>query len=404
MKPTARNALPILIVLPLMPGCDRGGEPARPVTPATPTVTVTEVVRRSVPRTARYIATTEAAKSVTVRARVEGFLDERLFTEGDLVAEGDLLYRIDPSPLEAALRAAEADLATNQAALTRAQAELTRFEALLAKRDLSQETYDSALAAEKEAKARVASSQAAVDQATLNLGYASIAAPLGGRIGESRVDVGNLVGPAENAELATIVQLDPIHVGFRPGGDDIDAITIRQRQAPVPVTVTLPDGSIPPHRGTIDFIDNRADPASGTLKMRAVIPNPDGLLLPGRHARVEVDLGEQPDALLVPQRALVQNQGGFLVYVVDDAGKVQERQVEAGPAVGALRLVESGVRAGERVVVDGVQQVRTGSVVKTRPAATPGADTGAEPSSVAPAAGRKTDTEAGDATPAKPAS
>lgn len=214
--------------------------------------------------------------------------------------------------------------------------------------------------------------------ATLNLGYASIAAPLGGRVGESRVDVGNLVGPAENAELATIVQLDPIHVDFRPGGDDIEAITIRQRQAPVPVT--LPDGGIPPHRGTIGFIDNRADPASGTLKMRAVIPNPDGMLLPGRHARVEVDLGEQPDAMLVPQRALVQNQGGFLVYVVDDAGKVQERRGEAGPAVGALRLVESGVRAGERVVVDGVQQVRTRSVVKTRPAATAGADTGSEPS------------------------
>lgn len=355
----------------LLAGCERDASPTAPSQPATPAVTVTEVVRRSVPHTAEYTASLEAVQQVTLRARVEGFLEERLFTEGDLVQQGDVLYRIDPSQLQADLNAAEGRLADDEAALTKAQTDLARYGNLADKGDVSKETYDKALAEEQEAKAQVAESQAAVEQAKLNLGYSEISAPLSGRIGATAVDVGNLVGPNENAELATIVQLDPIHVTFHPGGADMDAIAARQAQAPVAVTVNLPDGDLPPHQGKIDFIGNRVDAATGTLAMRAVIPNPDGLLLPGRFARVTLDLGEQPDALLVPQRSLVENQGGFLLYVVGADGKVQERSVDVGGIVGALRVVTSGVEAGERVVVDGVQQVQAGQAVTTRPAALP---------------------------------
>ncbi len=365
------SGLGTLLALSLAGGCEHGHESGSAPAPATPTVTVTEVIARGLPRTSEHIGATEAVNSVTVRARVEGFLQDRLFTEGDLVAKGDLLYRIDPSVLEADLRVAQSDLATNQAAQDKALAEIKRYERLLAKGDVSREAYDTVLAAEKEARARAASSTAAKDRAQLNLEYASIQAPIAGRIGATRVNIGNLVGPNENSQLATIVQIDPIYVIFRPGGAEIDAITARQRDAPVAVSVTLPHADGPSHQGRIDFIDNRVDPATGTLKMRALIPNPDGTLLPGRFARVTVDLGEQPDALLVPQKALVQNQGGFLAYVVGSDGRVQERKVSVGETAGPLRVVLSGLKAGERVVVEGVQLVSDGTLVKSRPAEPP---------------------------------
>ncbi len=369
---SAAGLLSTVAALLMLTGCGRDAADA-PSTPATPTVTVTEVVSRSVTDTAEFTAALEPVQSVTLRARVEGFLKARLFTEGDLVQAGDVLYRIDPAELQAALDAAEGQLADDKAALAKAQADLSRYENLLRRGDVSQETYDTALADAQEAKAQVAASQAAVEQAKLNLSYAEITAPLSGRIGATRVNVGNLVGPDENAELATIVQLDPIYVAFHPGGADMDVIAKRQHEAPVAVSVALPEGEVPPHAGKIDFIDNRVDPATGTLAMRAVIPNPDGLLRPGRFARVTVDLGERPDALLVPLRSLVENQGGFLVYVVGADDKVQERRVEVGEIVGQLRVMESGVEAGDRVVVDGVQQVQGGMAVKTKPARLPAA-------------------------------
>lgn len=347
-------------------GCDRGQE-ASPAPSAPPPVTVAEVLSRTVPRQAEFIATTEAIRSVTLRARVQGFLKQRLFTEGATVKEGDPLYLIDPPQYEADLRVAQGDLATKQAALAQVQADLARYEKLRRKKDIADDTYDAALAREKEAKAAAASSQAAVDQAQLNLDYTQISAPLAGRIGDTKVDVGNLVGTDEDTELATIVQLDPIYVIFRPGGADMDAILARQRATPVKVTVTLSDGETAPHVGEIDFIDNQVDPATGTLKMRAVIANPDAVLLPGRFARVRIDLGSQPDTLLVPQRALVENQGGFLLYVVDDDNKVQVRNVTAGAVQGSLRVVESGVRAGERVIVGGVQLAEAGMEVAPKP-------------------------------------
>ncbi len=373
----ARLAGALAAALLAITGCE-GRQQNAPLSPATPRVSVTEVVSKSVARTAELTAAIEAVRRVTLRARVEGFLTKRHFTEGDLVAEGDLLYEIDPAQFEADLRQAEGELATNRAALVKAQADLKRYATLVAKGDVSQETYDAALATEREAKADVAASLAAVDQARLNLGYAKVAAPLAGRIGATQVNVGNLVGPNENAELATIVQQDPVYVVFQPGGAEADAIAIAQRKSAVTVSLTLPDSDIEPRQGKIDFIDNQIDQATGRLKMRAVIPNPDGLLLPGRFARVQVDLGSRPDTLLVPQRALVQNQGGFLVYVVGDDGKVQQRQVSVGEVVGHQRVLESGVAAGEQVIVDGVQHVKAGQTVKVEAAG--GAPSGAKES------------------------
>ncbi|MGB5833399.1 MAG: efflux RND transporter periplasmic adaptor subunit [Thiohalocapsa sp.] len=364
-------------------GCERGQEtPSGPSAP--PTVKVAEVLSQTVSREAEFIGSTEAIRSVTLRARVQGFLKRRLFTEGATVKESDLLYVIDPSQYEADLRVAQGDLATKQAALVQVQADLARYEKLRLKKDVAEDTYDAAVAKEKETKAAAESGQAAVDQAQLNLDYTRITTPLTGRIGDTSVNVGNLVGPEQNSELATIVQLDPIYVVFRPGGADMDAIVAKQSKAPVPVTVKLSDGAAAPHTGEIDFIDNRVDPATGTLKMRAVIANPDAVLLPGRFARVQVDLGAQPDSLLVPQTALVENQGGFLLYVVGDNDKVQVRNVQVGPAQGSLRVVESGVRAGEQVIVGGLQLVKADMEVKPKPVSP--APSSGMPTSGAPAA------------------
>jgi len=379
----AAAAMLVIGALSTSAGCERDqGVPSESLAP--PSVTVADVVSRTVQRQAELIASTEAMRSVTLRARVTGFLQQRLFTEGAVVKKGDLLYRIDPSQYEADLRVAQGDLETKKAALAKADLDLVRYKKLRQKKDVSQETYDAALAVQKEAKAAVASGQAAVDQAQLSLGYTRITAPLTGRIGDTAVNVGNLVGPDHNAELATIVQLDPIYVIFRPGGAEMDAIVEQQRKSPVQVRATLSDGTPLPHTGEIDFIDNRVDPDTGTLRMRAVIANPDGALLPGRFARVRIDLGAQPDTLLVPQQALVENQGGFLVYVVGDDGKVQVRNVEAGETLGGLRAVASGVRAGEQVIVSGVQLVRSGMAVEAKPA-DPSATEPADQAAAAPA-------------------
>lgn len=367
-------------------GCERSQDiSSGPSVP--PAVKVAEVLSQTVSREAEFIGSTEAIRSVTLRARVQGFLQERRFTEGDHLKKGDPLYLIDPSQYEADLRVAQGDLATKQAALVKAQADLERARKLRNKKDISEEAYDASVAAEAEARAAAESSQAAVDQAQLNLGYTRINAPLTGSIGDTSVNVGNLVGPEQNSELATIVQLDPIYVIFRPGGADMDAIAAQQGQAPVPVTVMLSAGAAAPHTGEIDFVDNRVDPATGTLKMRAVIANPDGVLLPGRFARVQVDLGAQPDTLLVPQTALVENQGGFLLYVVGDDDKVAVRNVQVGATQGSLRVVESGVRAGERVIVGGLQLVKADMEVKPElvsPALSSGTPGSGPPAAAAP--------------------
>jgi len=211
--------------------------------------------------------------------------------------------------------------------------------------------------------ALVAADRAAVRQAELNLDYTVMRAPVAGRIGRRQVDVGNLVGSGKDTLLASIVQLDPIYVSFSPGERDLPTILAERGKGSLTVTVALTGQTPHPHPGRVDFINNTVDSTTGTFKLRAVIPNPQRVLLPGQFARVRLLMGQRPDTILVPEEAIVEQQGGQAVFVVGADKKVQLRAVSAGGSYNGLRAIERGVAAGEDVIVDGLQKVAAGTVV-----------------------------------------
>jgi multidrug efflux system membrane fusion protein len=305
-----------------------------------------------------------------------------------------LLFVIDPSPFQAALEQAQAQLARDEAALAGAQAQLVKDKASLAfARDqveryrslaeqefVTKEAFDNYRTLADQAAAAVAVDNAAINQATaaikadgaaitqtkLNLSYCTIRAPLSGRIGRALVDVGNLVGPGENAVLASIVQLDPIYVYFSASSRELSQIVKYQQQGKLPVTVTLADQSTHPHQGKVDFLNNTIDTATATLKMRAVVPNPEKTLLPGQYTRVRLLVAQLSDAMLVPAEAVGDDQFGQYVFVVGPDNKVEKRSIVAGITYQSMRVVDKGVKAAERVITEGMQKVQPGIVVQPK--------------------------------------
>lgn len=354
-----------LILVLSLSACDRKPQS---VTHEDPEVEVVDVVQRSIPDYREYVGNTASVQSVTLVARVEGFLETRAFDEGADVEAGQVLYTIDPKPFEASLKQAEGDLAEAQASLKNAQLEVGRYKKLLKTQDVSREQYDEKVTDAQVDTGRVETAQAAVDLARLDLGYTRILAPFSGRIGKTLVDTGNLVGPGHTDQLALLVQLDPIYAYFHPRDRDLSLLADRVRAGETPVQVRPPHGGKQTWSGRIDFIDNTVDSATNTVTMRALVNNPDRTLLPGQYVRVRVDLGERPDALLVPAEALVQRQTRLQLYVVKPDDTVEVRDVEAGAQVSGLRVIESGVKAGERVAVTGLQKLKTGTRVKVTPA------------------------------------
>jgi len=346
-----------------MAGCGKGDKDK---TPAAPLVTVAEVKSETVPLYLDYVGTLESIESVDINARVEGFLVERAFKDGADVKQGDLLFVIDPRPFEAALVAAEAQLAEDLAALSYAREQVRRYKPLVEKDYITRDAYDEYLTQATEARAMVEADRANVVQAELDLSYCAMYAPFDGRIGRRLVDVGNLVGAGGEATLlATIVVLDPIYVYFNVAERDIPEILKQQNIKPLTLSIVLPDESKHPEDGTIDFIDNQVDVTTGTITLRGVVPNTSKTLLPGQYAKVQLLLEEQPDTLVVPSRAVGEQQGDTYVYVVGDDNKVELRDVTAGARYGELRIIEKGVAVGEKVVVNGLQKVKPGMSVKT---------------------------------------
>jgi RND family efflux transporter MFP subunit len=382
------------LMLVVLTGCGRQQAVHEMPAPPPPGVTVVAVTQQTIPLYLDYIGSTAAVRSVDLRARVEGFLQKRGFTEGGDVKEDDLLFVIDPSPFQAALEQAQAQLARDEAALAGAQAQLVKDKASLAfARDqveryrslaeqefVTKEAFDNYRTLADQAAAAVAVDNAAINQATaaikadgaaitqtkLNLSYCTIRAPLSGRIGRALVDVGNLVGPGENAVLASIVQLDPIYVYFSASSRELSQIVKYQQQGKLPVTVTLADQSTHPHQGKVDFLNNTIDTATATLKMRAVVPNPEKTLLPGQYTRVRLLVAQQSDALLVPAEAVGDDQVGQYVFVVGPDNKVEKRSIVAGITYQSMRVVDKGVKAAERVITEGMQKVQPGIVVQPK--------------------------------------
>jgi membrane fusion protein (multidrug efflux system) len=357
-------------------GCDGEPEQAAPASPQQappPAVTVVAVAPRGVTPASSFTGRVEAVDEVDLRARVEGFLDQRHFAEGQDVRQGDLLFTIEKAQYEAAVARAEADVARARATLDNAQLQLDRAEQLARNRNLAAATRDDRLAERDAARAELAAAEAALRMARLDLGYTEITAPISGRIGVSAYSQGDLVNPASGA-LATIVSQDPIFVTFPVSsrellevraaaerrGEDVRAVRVRVR---------LPDGTLHDQVGAVDFVGNQVDPGTDTVTVRAALPNPARRLVDGQLVGVLVEREEPVQALVIPQAALLADQGGPYVLVVDGESRVEQRRITLGQQTGAEVVVEKGLAQGDRVVVDGLQQVRPGQAVQAADAA-----------------------------------
>ncbi len=323
---------------------------------------------------------TSAFKVAEVRARVNGIVLKRLFTEGADVTEGQRLFLIDPAPYKAALDSAKATLAHAEANVANARLQADRYTELLRDNAVSKQEYDNALAALKAAEADVASGQAAVQMAGINVGYTVVTSPVSGRIGRSAVTEGAYVQAAQATLLATVQQLDPVYVDLTQSS--AEALSLRRalesgslQRAPgggAKVELLLEDGRAYTRPGTLQFADVTVDPGTGSIALRALFPNPKGELLPGMFVRARLTEGVNPQALLVPQTGVTRDQKGLpTALVVNAERKVERRQLVTDRAVGDAWLVTSGLKPGDQVIVEGVQKVRPGAEVSTVPAGAP---------------------------------
>jgi membrane fusion protein (multidrug efflux system) len=335
--------------------------------PPPPAVSVTPVVSRQVTETADYIGRITAIEKVDIVARVVGFLEERTFTEGQTVKKGDLLFGIEQAIYKAAVEQARATLAKAKATEVNAKLQFDRGKELVRNQNIPQSTVDQREADQAAAQAGVMEAQAALDQAEINLGYTEIRSPIDGRIGLAIVTQGNLVQPS-SGRLATIVSQDPIYVLFQVSQRNLLDYFRRRpdeadKNAPVTVRIKLPNGTAYPHPGVANFLDVQVDPTTDTVAVRATVPNPEHLLIAGGVVGVSVERGAPKSALTVPQSAVLLDQAGRYVLVVDAAKKVEQRRVTTGAEQGRDIVVTDGLKDGEQVIVEGIQKVRPGQVV-----------------------------------------
>ncbi len=364
----------IAIATVLLSACGGNQAPTSASMPP-PEVGVVTVAPTPVPITQELPGRVEASRVAEVRARAAGIVQSREFQEGSEVEAGDVLFRIDPAPLTAALNSARAQLARAEANLKQATIKTERYAPLLASNAISQQDYDDAIAARDQAAADVAAAKAALETARLNLGYATVTAPISGRIGRAMVTEGALVGQGEPTPLATIQQIDPVYVNLTQSSAEL----LRLRRAfasgqvqgaedgEAKVTVITEDGEEYPHRGRLLFSDISVDQSTGAVTLRAEVPNPDRLLLPGMYVRARLEQGVANEAITVPQQAVQRSATGATVFVVGADGVVSVRPVQVGRAHGDSWVITSGLQAGERVVVDGLQKIRPGATVNAVP-------------------------------------
>jgi RND family efflux transporter MFP subunit len=358
-------------------------------------VAVAPVVERDVTEWDEFTGRLQAVDSVEVRPRVSGFVSAVRFTEGAMVRKGDLLFQIDPRPVQAELDRAQAQLEQGRTAAELAVSDLARVEKLLTSRAVSREEYDQRVAASRNAASAVRAAEAAVQVARLNLGYTRIESPITGRIGRAEVTAGNLVagGPgAAGTRLAVVVSLQPMYAYFEAAEQDYlkymdlarSGARPLSRDVKNPVRMAVGNESEFKHEGYMDFVDNRVQAGTGTLLGRAVFPNPDRHLTPGMFVRVRLLGRPAYNGLQISDRAISTDQDRRYVLVVGAGDKLEYRAVTTGPIVDGLRVVRDGLKAGDRIVINGLQRVRPGMVVK--PVVVPMEAQGAAAAPAAPAA------------------
>lgn len=349
-----------------------GQVPAQTQTP--PEVDVMTVTQKDVPVYSEWVGTTEGMVNANIRAQVTGYLAKQDYKEGATVKKGDLLFEIDPRTFKAALDQAQAQLAMAKARLGKTELDVKRYKPLAKESAISQQELDDAIQANLAAKAGVQAAEASVEQARLSLGFTRITSPVDGIAGSANAQIGDLVGPTQTGELTTVSTVDPIKVIFPISEQEYMALarelakvgdgTDARRQK---LELILADGSVYPHKGDFFFAERQVDVKTGTIRIAVVFPNPGNLLRPGQFGRVRALLSTQKGAIMVPQRAVMELQGSYQVAVVGQDNKVSIRPVRTGERVGSLWVITSGLQPGERVVVEGIQKVKSGMLVTPMP-------------------------------------
>jgi RND family efflux transporter MFP subunit len=377
----------VMVAAIALAGCGQNAPQAQGGPPPAPAVTVAKPVQQAVTDHDEYVGRFVPVDSVEVRARVSGYLDRIHFTDGQLVQQGDLLFTIDRRPFENAVEQAKANLAQARANLAFTEADLERATQLVRDKTVTQQAFDQRTQAKRVAEASVAAQEAAVRQASLDMQFTELRAPVSGRIGDRRVSVGNLVtgGTGGNTTLlATIMSIDPIRFEFtfdeasylryeRAAQDGKD---VTSREGSVVVGLKLIDERDFRHQGRMDFVDNAIDRATGTIRGRAVFSNAKGVFTPGMFGRIRVPASAPYRALLVPDVALGTDQVRKFVLVVEQDGTVKQKHVTVGPLVGTLRVIKDGLGPDDRVIVNGLMRARPGQKVTPQEQGTPAAQTG----------------------------
>jgi membrane fusion protein, multidrug efflux system len=366
-----RLLTPLLVVASLLPaGCGKPQNQA-PATPPAAQVGVVTVRAQAVPLTHDLVGRLSPTRQADVRARVPGVLEKRLYKEGSTVREGQVLFQIDPAPLRAALDAAEGALAQAQAQATNAHVTAQRNRELVSSGLVSRSDLDNAEASERSTSAAVQQAKANVETARINLGYATVRAPISGRASQQKVTEGALVGQGEATLLTTVEQIDPIYVNFDQAAVELEKVRRAQASGSITlagnnkatVQLTLSDGSPYGRSGTLDFADASVDPATGAIALRGIIPNPDGQLLPGMYVNVHLTIGTTNNAYLVPQAGLLRDNTGPYVLAVSSDNKVVQKRVTADSVRNTDWVVTAGLVSGDRIIVSGVQNARPGAPV-----------------------------------------
>jgi membrane fusion protein (multidrug efflux system) len=375
-RPSISSLAPVLVAVALA-GC--GGKPPQRPT-QTPEAGYVVMQAQPAPLSTELPGRTSPFAISEVRPQVGGIIQKRLFTEGANVKKDQLLYRIDPAPYKAALDQSKAQLASVEANLVTAKAKADRYRDLVKIKAVAQQDFDDAQATYLQAEASVQQAKATLETAQINLGYTDIRSPISGRAGISTLTEGALATAGQTNALTTIQTLDPIYVDVTQSTAELLRLEgqIRSGQArkdaplSANIKLTLEDGSIYPLEGKLQFTDVTEDPSSGSVTIRAVFPNPQGVLLPGMFVRARLDEALAPNAILVPQQGVTRDpKGGATVFVIDNQNKAQLRPIQTGQAIGSNWLVISGLQPGDRVVTEGLQRMQNGVTVRPVPAGSP---------------------------------
>lgn len=326
--------------------------------------------RQSISNIRDFVGRVEATGRVDIRARVQGYLEQVLFKEGDIVKKGDQLYQIEKGLFQAAVEAAKGALERSKAAKTLTAIQLQRAQDLLEKSAGTAVARDQALAADQQAQGQILADQANLDTANINLGYTEIASPITGKVSKTNVTAGNVVGP-DSGVLTLIVSQDPMYISFPVSQRELLQAQLSGRVkdiAGIKIKIRFADGSTYKQEGTVDFIDVSVDRSTDTVLARATMPNPDGALIDGQLVSVAVEAGAPQDKVVVPQAALIADQQGVYVFAVED-GKAVVKRIKTGGESGANIVVDEGLKGGEQIIVEGLQSIRPGQAVQAAPAA-----------------------------------